>query len=43
MVDVIGADNRAGKLHEDVILLVSTFSRGEETDRIRPGILLDLA
>ena len=40
VVDVVGAEHRPGKLHQQVILLVGRLGRGGEHDRIGPVPLL---
>ena len=39
MVHVVGANNSPSKLHEEKVLLIGAFSRGENADRIGTGIL----
>ena len=42
MVNVIGTDDGAGKLHENEVLLIGTFSRRKETDGVGAIIPFDM-
>ena len=42
VVDVIGADNSAGKLLQQVVFLVAAFGRRQDTDGIGTMVLFDM-